>query len=92
MSVKSTATAIADNIERAGHYQGLGDDQPWPEGPNMCLIANPAYRSAALDRQAFRKALREKIGPDFWGLTTWNDETPTAEVLATLREIAEESE
>lgn len=91
MSIKSVALAIADNIEEAGHYQG-GDKEeklPWPSGPRMCVLANPAYQQADSDTVYFRGALTAKIG--FRAITSWNDATPTVEVLRTLREIAEEN-
>lgn len=88
MSVKTTVTAIADNIEKAGHFQGKPGEEAWPAGARMCLIANPAFAGAEM--WSFLAALRAKIG-DRTTTLNWNDSTPTDVVLATLREIAEEA-
>jgi hypothetical protein len=98
--VRALAAGIADDIERNGHYQGgiaeeLGplwapfeesDDDVTPRGPNepCCVVMNPTWAGAlptSVDH------LWRLVNPKS-SLIQWNDETPTAEVLATLRKIA----
>lgn len=76
--------AIADNIERRGHYQG-GHRR---SATTCCVVMNPAWR-ADNDVQIYNElmaALESAVGlPPI----VWNDLTPTPDVLATLRRLAE---
>lgn len=99
-TVRGVARRIADHIEKNGHFQfprddysGLFDVKHRPEG-KCCIIANPlshsVYEAEATDNQAslvrdFERALSHKVGTS--RLSVWSDETPTAEVLRTLRSL-----
>lgn len=76
---------MADAIERNGHYQGDG-----PIDERCCLIHNPAFYAAGISA---RRTVIRLIAPsaDF-SITHWNDSTPTAVVLRTLREMAADLE
>lgn len=88
--------ALADNIERQGHYQGQEHQK---DDSLLCLVVNPAYDAAAPDvRNAFLITLAKRLGTkvyqgtdgeqgDLADLYLWNDMTPTAKVLDTLRSI-----
>lgn len=90
---------IADEIEKHGHYNKLDSPSTWgdlwtilnPTG-RCCVYVNPAL--IGMDHESIAAAmslLAERAGvvgrgPD---LVSWNDRTPTAEVLATLRGTTE---
>lgn len=95
--VSETARAIARNIEQQGHYQGT---HTVPELKTTlvpcCIVANPNWPGEddvdGLGHNAFSLALADKLGltlpkNSIAPLISWNDLTPTDEVLKTLREL-----
>jgi hypothetical protein len=90
--VRELAAGIADDIETHGHWQDTPDrsDMWRPRknpGGRCCLIQSPTFQTHLGSPAAgtFFTVLEESVGRD---ALSWNDETPTAEVLATLRKIA----
>jgi hypothetical protein len=84
--VRALAAGIADDIERNGHYQGVG--KSWvPAHPDWkcCVVDSPTYNNSAV---LLRSALIDLLPRIQCSVVCWNDRTPTAEVLGTLRKIA----
>jgi hypothetical protein len=52
-----------------------------------CIRYNPTLGPNWQENSALVE-LERLLPRDGWGVVVWNDETPTAEVLATLRKIA----
>lgn len=76
---------IADEIEEKGHWQG----QDVPTLGRKCIFTSDAYSHAVdIDKDDLITALvsgRRDQDLDF--IYDWNDNTPTAEVLAVLRSL-----
>ena len=94
--VRDLAAGIADDIERNGHWQGVQSQPhflPFATDKTRvlpcCLRFNPTLGPDWVSSPV-GYALEALIPADKtpWGVVRWNDETPTAEVLATLRKIA----
>ncbi len=96
IDINAIGHRIADEIETKGHWQGgleIGDG----DGTPCCIVTSDTYfyRSTDYEKDAFMEALCAKLGiEDGTGddvaasaVYRWNDETPTAEVLATLRNL-----
>jgi hypothetical protein len=79
--LSSLLQAMADNIAFHGHYQGQGQI-----GGRCCLVLNPAFTAAGIG--ARRTVVRLLAPKANYALTYWNDNTPTAEVISTLRHLA----
>jgi len=87
VKARKLAADIADDIERLGHWQGDAEDQN-----GCCIITSPSwreYRIAGDDH--VRLTLVDALGFNtllLMDLYNWNDTTPTEEVLAKLRAVA----
>jgi hypothetical protein len=99
--VRDLAAGITRDIETHGHFQDpfAAHESPhwYPQplswgshGPDKpcCVVYSPTgwrhYRNGDETWQEFRQLLVGRDGE----IPMWNDYTPTAEVLATLRKIA----
>lgn len=94
--VPDVLMAIVGDIERCGHYQGV------PHGPSTwcCVLSNPTsvvlrYDDYPLWQRTIDAVLRD-VAPDCddgeWStgmVVEWNDKTPTVDVLARLRSLAQ---
>ncbi len=85
------ANAIADKIEELGHFQGKFDESK-PHA--CCIVLNPSFKGTRAEQHSFAFSLCERIGETvskpynaFDVIYSWNDRTPTAEVLSVLRSI-----
>jgi hypothetical protein len=82
---KAFLSGIADDIEKHGHWQprtaGVMSGDP------CCVWTSPTYSNAASKSRQTERRLLDLLGfdvlDDVW---EWNDTTPTAEVLTTLRQ------
>jgi len=83
----------ADLIQAHGHYQGPGTD-----ANNYCALTSlSSIVRLERDRDAWQLAQQSlyfAISVDDEmpgeGIATWNDNTPKAEVIATMRDVAEQ--
>ena len=87
------AKSIANDIEVLGHWQGPGSNRD--NEYSVCPVLAPSYKRASQeDQNNFVFAICECIGKPqkkreeaYSTIYSWNDRTPTAEVLSVLRSI-----
>lgn len=83
IKIGTTLSGMADMIETHGHYQG-GEYR----SDECCLVLNPAFEAAGI--RARRVIIRFLAKVTDCNIVRWNDETPTVDVIRTLRELAGE--
>lgn len=79
------ARSVADDIERYGHYKRGAAIEFSFNGP-CCVYINPSHRDAdPVVMRQFNWLLANHVSHAL--LSVWSDNTPTEEVLATLRSL-----
>lgn len=103
MTPQEIAAGVAADIRRLGHFKKSPDAgggayadlwSPGADDCKCCVMVNPSTwnLTAASVYFSFLNLLRTSVGVDLDGSTAgiseWSDTAPTAEVLATLDQIA----
>lgn len=84
MTPEELLAEIANEIEAKGHYQGPTEELLRHDERGVCLVTSQTFSDMSV--QELREAwllLSERTNAA--SLVKWNDNTPTAEVLAVLR-------
>ncbi len=90
-TVSDIGREIANEIMTRGHYQGgrVEDTEDADRG-SCCIVTSDAYffRLSLDEKNAISNRLMEILGvDDLQDVYNWNDTTPTATVLETLRNL-----